>query len=1068
MKVMAVDKNAVIKEAQKLASKGQFDKAIAEWRKLLKDFPSDSTIYNTIGDLCLKKGDAKGKTEAVEAYSRAGTILAAEGFTSKAIALYKKVLNIDPGKIEVHLALGDMNAEKGLAGPALESYKLVADHYTKQKKMAEALGVYQKMADLNPSNVAFRVKLAGMYAKEGMKDQAVKAYLDAADVHMSKDAFQDARQLFEKVLEIAPDNKSVYHKAGVLYAKEGKFDEARKALKRAFEADPENEEVMSLYLEVLDKAGRQGDAEDIYRKLLAKDATRTDLREKLYHVLLAKKDFDRALPEATALAESKAENADFAGAAEILRGFISLTHDPLAGAAVLADLFSKKGRVRDGALELLAAADALIGQNSPDDAREVLNRALLLVPDMPEVKSRLAEIGGAAMAVEPAAEAAPAAVITPPPPPPAARKAPEPAPPTLGEDPAITAALAEVEVLIKYGLAAKAIDQLEGMSRIHPDSLRVRTVLLDLYRKDKKPDKAVIQALMLAELYDNQGRSEESLSVLREALELAPGNPQIMARLGMPEPEAPEVIESVEEPEALETLPEEVPVGTLDLGAVQEVEAPELKEDTLELPEEVEEIAVPEEGQFAPLPEELEIKEVPPSLIRRQKPEPQPVPEETFVEEEAVFEQPEEKEPLAETELAELWAEAEFYYQQGLFDEARKQYESILEQNPGDPKAMERIVEIAREKEDVQEFSRLAEAVEGLESIVSAGGKTARETATASDVDAVRSLMNEISGLRKQQAEVAKERPAPPPAEAEEESFSGLMEEVPAAPPPAVARPAKEEEESFADLMEEISATPPPPPPKRPSRETEESFAGLMEEESFAGLAEVPGEERAAGVPLKRTTEDEMSDFFDLAAELKGELGTSAGAAAAPAGQEQSLDEIFEEFKAGVEAHEKKEDEDTHYNLGIAYREMGLLDDAISEFNMTTEGEPKFVQSRYMLGLCYLEKEDYETAIIEIQKALGYSYSLDQEREDRIGMHYDLGLAFQGSGNSEGALEEFHKVKSLDPNYREVTSKLNELKAGQFVSLDSIKEDIEKEISFKFLEESDRIEREEKTKKSKK
>jgi tetratricopeptide (TPR) repeat protein len=183
---------------------------------------------------------------------------------------------------------------------------------------------------------------------------------------------------------------------------------------------------------------------------------------------------------------------------------------------------------------------------------------------------------------------------------------------------------------------------------------------------------------------------------------------------------------------------------------------------------------------------------------------------------------------------------------------------------------------------------------------------------------------------------------------------------------------------------------------------------------------------------------------------------------------EQSLDEIFDEFKKGVEAHEKKEDEDTHYNLGIAYREMGLLDDAISEFTMTTEGETKFIQSRYLLGLCYLEKGDFETAITEIQNALGYSYSFGEAGDERLGMHYDLGLAYQGTGNNQGALEEFQKVNSLDPSYREVASKIQELQEGDFISLDSIKEDIEKEISFKFLEEGARIEREEKTKKTKK
>jgi tetratricopeptide (TPR) repeat protein len=96
---MVIDRNAVIKEAQKFAVKGQFDKALAEWKKFIKESPNDANAFNTIGDLCLKKN---AKAEAVDAYKKAADILASDGFTSKAIALYKKVLNIDPKKIEVH------------------------------------------------------------------------------------------------------------------------------------------------------------------------------------------------------------------------------------------------------------------------------------------------------------------------------------------------------------------------------------------------------------------------------------------------------------------------------------------------------------------------------------------------------------------------------------------------------------------------------------------------------------------------------------------------------------------------------------------------------------------------------------------------------------------------------------------------------------------------------------------------------------------------------------------------------------------------------------------------------
>jgi tetratricopeptide (TPR) repeat protein len=1063
---MAIDKNTVIKEAQKLAGKGQFDKAIAEWRKLIREADDNrdlSNIYNTIGDLCLKKNS---KSEAADAYMRAANLLAEEGIENKAIAVYRKVLNIDPSKIEVNLALGDLYATKGLNGQALENYKLVADNYKKQNAMERALSIYQKMADLNPANVAFRVKLAEMYIKEGMNTEAIRSYLDASDQHVAKEEYQDARQMFEKILALDPANKEVYHKAGVVYFKEGKFDEARKSLKRAVESDPENQDLINLYLEALTKTGRDNDAEDVYRKLLSLDASRIDLREKLYQICLTKKDYDKALTEAATLAEHRAENMDFSGAAEILKELIAVSSDPMAGAAVLADIFTKYQRATDGARELVQAADALMARNSPDDAREVLGRAALLAPDLDEVSETL---DGLAAPSAPNMDAASA-----PGPVPFVEEEPAeaveelgipeaPAPATLAgeaaeeaEDPSVIEALTEVDVLIKYGLGSKAVEQLEGVVRRFPDSTKVRTRLLDLYRDQKHTMKAVVQALMLAELYEKRGQDEVSQSVLHEALKLAPGNTQIMAKLGMtaaevkePEaevPEAIETIETIEEPEAIEPLAE-----------LPELEIPGIESLELETPAEAFEEAMepPLAGRTpkaAATPEEYEKtfgeemlfeeheEEAPPASLWRA---PAPPPE---AEEEPTVEQPVPAAAASDSEIAEIWAEAEFYYQQGLFDEARKHYEKILELKPGDRRALDRVLELTREKEEYHEFSRLAEAVEGLESIVEAGS-AAEANVTPSDVESVKSLMQEITQMRKgEKAASAGKKPEKVPA-------------PPTPPPPRREAP----EESFADLEMELkseAARAVPAAPSSVDEEPEESFADLESELREEGIGAAPAPKAAAS--------DDSSDFFDLAAELRDELSTAPPQKTATTAHEQSLDEIFEEFKKGVEAHEKKEDEDTHYNLGVAYREMGLLDDAISEFNMTNEGEPKFIQSRYMLGLCYLEKEDYETAITEIQNALGYSYSFGEASEERIGMHYDLGLAFQGVNNESSALEELQKVYNLDPTYREVATKIQELQQGDFVSMDAIKEDIEKEISFKFLEEGARIEREEKTKKTKK
>jgi tetratricopeptide (TPR) repeat protein len=1076
---MAVDRNTVIKEAQKFAGKGQFDKAIAEWRKLVKESPNDATLFNTIGDLCLKKNS---KAEAVDAYKRAADLLAEDGFTSKAIALYKKVLNIDPDKVEVHLALGDMNADKGLTGNALESYKVVADHYKKKNDMPKALGIYQKMADLSPANVAFRMKLADMYLKEGMRKEGVKAYLDAADQHVSKEAFQEARQMFEKVLAVEPDNKAVYHKAGIVYFKEGKFVEACKALKPAFENDPENQELIDLYLEALTKAGRAEDAGEVYKKLLTLDPSRLDLREKLYQIHLSKKDYDKALKQAVALAEHKAETVDFTGAAEILKGFIAVAHDPVAGASALAELFSRLGRSSEGARELVQAADALIARGSTDDAREVLAKAGILAPDLYEVKERLSGLS-----------AAPAEAKGPVPPPAQEFTVEEPATvleelpvtapqpvmeaPVEEEDHSIVEALTEVDVLIKYGLGAKAVEQLEGAIRAFPENPKLRARLLDLYREQKNTGKAVVQALMLAELYEKLGREQESRSVLQAALELAPGNVQIMAKLGVGAVvEEPEVIETIEEPESIEMIPE-----------VPDLAVPDLD---LETPAEeiVDELHIPGAG----LDEEGPSHEAPPAVeppaaarSRRAPVEPEEAEEVSFGDE-MLFEEAEEEAPapvqahIAETDTAELWSEAEFYFQQGLFDEARKHYERILELKPGDRRAMDRVVEITREKEEYQEFSRLADAVEGLESIVDAGSGATEDIVTATDVDSVKSLMQEITEMRKgKKAAPAAKKPAKAPKPADEtaefeESFADIAREIKgAAAPKAKKAPERadessEFEESFADIAREIKGAAAPKAKEAPERVDESSEF----EESFADIAREIKGAKAPKAPSLPPAEQEDSgasgDFFDLAAELRDELSTAPAQKTPAASHDQSLDEIFEEFKKGVEDHEKKEDEDTHYNLGVAYREMGLLDDAVSEFNMTNEGEPKFIQSRYMLGLCYLEKGDYETAILEIQNALGYSYSFGEASEERVGMHYDLGLAFQGVGNNPSSLEEFQKVFAIDPSYRDVATKVQELQQGDFISLEAIKEDIEKEISFKFLEEGARIEREEKTKKVKK
>jgi len=384
------------------------------------------------------------------------------------------------------------------------------------------------------------------------------------------------------------------------------------------------------------------------------------------------------------------------------------------------------------------------------------------------------------------------------------------------------------------------------------------------------------------------------------------------------------------------------------------------------------------------------------------------------------------QQPAVEVDISEIWAEAEFYYQQGLFNEAKKHYAKIVELDPDEKQVIARLAEISREEEETKEFTRLADAVESLEGALSAEPTDQELPLSASDEEAVRSLMSEIALLKKQ-----KQPPAPAPPRNTETYQPPAPPRIEVESTTAASGPAQgDEEEEFFDLGEELQ------------KDSRASATGTGKQDQ------------------------KSDDFFDLASELRDELSSVAvPARPAASAEEQSLDEIFEEFKRGVE-QSTNEDVDTHYNLGVAYKEMGLLDDAIAEFSLTPEGEPKFVHSRYMLGLCYMEKGDYENAILEIEYALTYLEGTGEDEQARVEMRYDLGLAYQGAGNINSALREFQKVQNINPRYRDIAVKLKELKKGDFISLDQLKGDIEKEISSKFLEEGERIEREEKNRKN--
>ncbi len=166
-------------------------------------------------------------------------------------------------------------------------------------------------------------------------------------------------------------------------------------------------------------------------------------------------------------------------------------------------------------------------------------------------------------------------------------------------------------------------------------------------------------------------------------------------------------------------------------------------------------------------------------------------------------------------------------------------------------------------------------------------------------------------------------------------------------------------------------------------------------------------------------------EFFNFADEIQSELNQEVAAKGdSEIVGEVSLEEIFREFKKGVEQQLSPEDYETHYNLGIAYKEMGLTDEAIGEFQNAAKDPNRAVECCSMLGLCFLEKGLPQLAIKWYRKGLETPGIKD---DDRLGLLYDLATVYGEVGDRENAYRTFLDIYGTNASFRDVQEKVRQL-----------------------------------------
>jgi tetratricopeptide (TPR) repeat protein len=206
-------------------------------------------------------------------------------------------------------------------------------------------------------------------------------------------------------------------------------------------------------------------------------------------------------------------------------------------------------------------------------------------------------------------------------------------------------------------------------------------------------------------------------------------------------------------------------------------------------------------------------------------------------------------------------------------------------------------------------------------------------------------------------------------------------------------------------------------------KELSEAISELKEKIEPEDTAPREGFGRDALIEAQEEAKAEPEQFIDLSRELGMEEALEGLTESWGEGETK---EAREEFKTSLGKQLSREDSETHYNLGIAYMEMGLHGEAEKEFKIAMQNSRLEFDCYTRLGLCAMAEQNPEEAILYYLKGLKIKGKSDEERK---GLMYELALAYEASGKTDEARQLFESIHDADPYYREIAKKVRETSA---------------------------------------
>ena len=362
---MAIDREATLKQAEKLLRAGKLDGAIAEYVRLVENYPQDWNAVNALGDLYSRAGK---NDKAIEQYLRVADHQFSEGFFPKAAALYKKALKLQPDHEHMLMQLAGIGERQGKFVDAKQYLKQVARQREARGEQRAAAECILRLGSLPEADVESRIAAAHAAQSLGDGFRAVELLKEAAQTLEKAQKRNEALQLLAEAAEIDPFDSELRIRLAREFLSAGLPKQARVYL--SFDTAGDDVELL-LALATLEFAdGREEDARVAMGRVLALAPDREPDIVKLADHLIANGRIDSAFACVDAITDAALLQGETAAAATALQRFVTQTpHPPAVNKLVdIATDLVRGEPGNDAHADLLREAFTLRGMPDPEKA----------------------------------------------------------------------------------------------------------------------------------------------------------------------------------------------------------------------------------------------------------------------------------------------------------------------------------------------------------------------------------------------------------------------------------------------------------------------------------------------------------------------------------------------------------------------------------------------------------------------------------------------------------------------------------------------------------------------------